>query len=112
VLATSAKDIVGTWFGIEADGLYQQFNKDGTCQTALTPENLASQPNFKCSFRFEGTHLIMITEGHPIGLPSCPGTTSIYEVQLLSDGKIKFVKVQDSCRPRVKSTAQEHIRVR
>jgi hypothetical protein len=111
-LATSAKDIVGIWAGLDRDAIYQQFNADGTCQMAVFVEDLTNQPDFACTFRFEGTRLVMKHEGHPKGLPPCPNVTNTYGVQLLSADRIKFVKVDDVCRGRATSTAQEHKRIR
>ena len=107
VLATRAKDIIGTWFGLGTDGLYQRFYENGTCQTGVSAESV----DVECTFRFEGTQVI-ITEVKAIGLPPCGSKTSIYEVQLLPTSNIRFVKVQDSCAPRARSTAQEHKRIR
>jgi hypothetical protein len=111
-LATSAKDIVGIWGGLDKDAVIQQFNADGTCQVALVREDLTSQPDFECTFRFEGTRIIFTQEGKPKNLPPCPNRTSVYEIQLLSADRIKFVKIDDVCRGRATSTAQEHKRVR
>jgi hypothetical protein len=107
VLATSVKDIVGTWVGIGTDGLYHRFNEDGTCQVATSLEALATQPGAECTFQFEGTRL-SLTVVKEITLPPCPAKTGIYEVHLLANGNIKFAKIQDACRPRAKSTAMEH----
>ena len=107
VLATSAKDIVGTWVGVGADGLYQRFNEDGTCQTATSLERLTTEPDVECTFQFEGTRL-SLTEVKATGLPECPAKTGIYEVRLLANGNIKFVKIKDACGPRARSTAMEH----
>lgn len=111
LLATSAKDIVGTWVGIGTDGLYQSFNEDGTCQTATLLDNLATKPDVESTFRFEGTHFIL-TEVMATGLPSCSSKPGTYEIQLLTNGNIKFIRIQDSCAGRAKSTAQEHKPVR
>ena len=85
LLATSAKDIVGTWVGISADKLYQRFNSDGTCQTATSLDNLATKPDVESTFRFEGTHFIL-TEVAATGRPSCSSQTGTYEIQLLTTG--------------------------
>ena len=85
LLATSAKDIVGTWVGISADKLYQRFNSDGTCQTATSLDNLATKPGVESTFRFERTHFIL-TEVAATGLPSCSSNPGTYEIQLLTTG--------------------------
>ncbi len=107
MLASSAKDIVGTWLGLGTDGLYQRFNQDGTCQTGLAQGSV----DVECTWRFDGTRLVM-TEVKAIGLPPCSSKTGTYEVQLLPNGNIKFVRISDSCAPRARSTAQEHKRIR
>jgi hypothetical protein len=111
VLATSAKDIVGTWRGIAFDGMYQRFNEDGTCQTSSTPETLTTKPDAECTFEFAGTQMFL-TEVKATGLPPCRSRTGTYEVQLLPNGRIKFVVVSDGCAPRARTTAQEHVPVR
>ena len=107
VLATRAEQIIGTWFGTAADGMYQRFSLDGTNQTARSLDSLNSSPDAECTFRFEGTQFIL-TEVKSPGLPPCGAKTGTYQVQLLPNGNIKFVKVQDSCAPRARTTAQEH----
>jgi hypothetical protein len=111
VLATSAEQIAGTWFGISTDGRYQRLNLDGTWQMARVLENLASKPDAELTFRFEGTQFIL-TEVKATGLPSCdPNKTATYQVELLPNGNIKFVRVKEPCIPRGRTTAQEHKRV-
>jgi hypothetical protein len=112
VLATSGEQIVGTWVGTgaAADRLYQRFNPDGTVQAATTLEKLNSTPGAELTFRFEGTQFLL-TEVSATGLPSCSAKTGTYQVQLLPDGNIKFVKVQDACAPRARSMAMVHKRV-
>ena len=107
VLAAKADDIVGTWVGIGADALYERFNADGTLQVAKSLKNLADKPDARMTFRFEGTRLIL-TEVEAIGLPSCDAKTAVYEVQLLPDGNMKFVAIDDKCSPRKRSTAKTH----
>jgi len=111
VLAASAQDIVGTWQGIGTDGLYMRFNADGTCYVATSLEALNTKPDAINTFRFEGTHLIMM-EVEASGLPSCGATPAIYEVQLQTNGNIKFVKIQDTCSKRAASTSRVHKPVR
>lgn len=110
-LITDARDLIGTWFGFGFDGMYQRFNADGTCQTAMKLENLDTTPNVECTYHFEGTRLIMITN-NVSGLPPCPDSTAIYEVQPLANGNIVFIAVEDTCAPRRRTTAQEHEPVR
>ena len=107
VLATSAKDIVGTWVGVGAEGLYHRFNEDGTHQVGTSLQVLVAKPDVEETFRFEGTRLIF-TEVKVTGLPPCGPAPGIYEVHLLANGNIKFVCIQDACKQRRRSTAMEH----
>ena len=111
VLATSAEQIAGTWWGMAADGMYQRINKDGTWLTGTSLQSLANGGDAELTFRFEGTQLIL-TEVKATGLPPCAAKTGTYQVQLLPNGNIKFLKVQDSCGPRARTMAQEHKPVR
>jgi hypothetical protein len=70
-------------------------------------DSIDTKPNVACEYRFEGAQLIITTLSVE-GLPPCEQDTSIYEVQLLNNGNIKFVNIDDTCRPRVSSTAMEH----
>jgi hypothetical protein len=110
VLATSADQIVGTWVGTEAHAAFQRFNPDGTYQAAFTRRDLDSGPHVECTFRFEGTDLIL-TYVRAIDFPSCGPESATYRVQLLPDDRINFVLVRDRCGPRASSTAQVHKRV-
>ncbi len=110
VLATSAKDIVGIWHGLGADGLYQQFFEDGTIRVAVSRDGL-SYPDVEMTFVFEDARLVF-KETKATGLPPCGSKVGTYEVQLLAQDKIKFVRISDGCAPRAKSTAQVHERVR
>ena len=107
VLAASAQDIAGTWQGIGTDGLYMRFNADGTLHVAKSLEALNTKPDAINTFRFEGTRLIF-TEVEASGLPSCGAAPAIYEVQLQTNGNIKFVKIQDTCSKRATSTSRVH----
>jgi hypothetical protein len=44
VLASSAEQILGTWLGRGADGLYHLFKEDGICHVAVSQENLLTSP--------------------------------------------------------------------
>ena len=110
VLATSAKDIVGIWHGLGTDGLYQQFFEDGTIRVAVSREGLLS-PDVEMTFVFEDARFVF-KETKAIGLPSCGSKVGTYEVELLAQDKIRFVRISDGCTPRAHSTAQLHERVR
>jgi hypothetical protein len=90
--------------------MYKRFNEDGTCQEAISREYLDTNPTVDCKYRFDETRLIL-TEIKVHGVPSCNPKSGIYEVKVLGEDKIEFIKVQDSCRLRVRSMAAEHKRV-
>ena len=108
VRATSAKEILGLWHGEGRDGMYFKFEEDGTCQQTQVRDSLDNNPNVLCEYKFEGDQFIF-TELQVRGVPPCEQDIGIYEVHLLENGNIKFVVVEDSCRPRVSSTAVEHV---
>lgn len=105
-LATSIEDILGTWFGSGEHTLYHRFTPDGTCLVAVSKRRLESEPNVVCTCSFEGAQMTMACS-EADGLPSCPGN-GVYEVQLLPNGNIKFVKVEDSCAKRVLTMTMEY----
>ena len=49
------------------------------------------------NYRFEGDQLIL----ESIHSPICGKSTAIYQVQLLEEGKLRFVAVEDNCKHRV-----------
>ena len=108
VQATSAKEILGLWHGEGRDGMQFKFEEDGTCQQTQIRDSLDNNPNVTCEYKFEGDQLIFTTL-EVRGLPPCEEDIGIYEVHLLENGNIKFMVVEDSCRPRVSSTAVEHV---
>jgi hypothetical protein len=99
--------LIGTWFGIKRDGMYQRFNTDGSCQTAIKLKMLTTKPNVECTYRFEGSHLI-INAIAVSGLPACPEPEGVYEVYLLANGNLLFKVIDDTCLERAITTAQEH----
>jgi hypothetical protein len=107
VYIENPQDIIGTWYGIRFEGMYQRFYADGTCQTALTKEKLDSNPNVECVYSIDGTK-ITITTLEVSGLPPCQDAEAIYEVVQLPTGNIEFFVVEDTCAPRRRTTAQEH----
>lgn len=110
-IASSPEDILGLWRGTEnRDGMYHQFNADGSCQISTVRDVIDTNPNVVCKYWFEGTNLYM-EEVELRGLPAC-GFPGIYEVHLLPDGWIDFTTVDDNCAPRARTTAQLHEPVR
>jgi len=107
VKVTDADDLVGLWHGHGRDGMYFQFNQDGTCQQTMVRDTLDTNPNIICEYRFDGDQFVL-TILTVEGLPPCQQPVAIYEIHRLDNGNIKFVNVDDRCQPRVRSTAVEH----
>jgi hypothetical protein len=111
VLIDDPQDLIGTWFGFGRDGMYWRFNQNGTCQGAFVLERIDDRPNVECTFRFQGTHLVMTTV-NVVEVRLCSEDTAIYEVKSLPNGNIDSWVVEDTCGPRQRTTAQEHDPVR
>ena len=110
VQVTEAEAIFGTWYGFGYDGMYQQFNPDGTCKAATHLENLGSTPNVECTYHFEAGHLIHTTVSVS-GVPPCNDAVSIYDVFFTETGNMVLKRVKDTRTPRIRTFAQEHERV-
>ena len=112
VLASSAGQIVGTWqgLGMPQDAMFQRYDEDGTCRGAFLRSDLSTRPNFKCTYRFEGTDLVL-TEVSYSGVPPCRLKEFVYRVELLGDTEIRFVAVRDTCRPRMNTYEMRHKKV-
>lgn len=100
--------ILGIWLGIENNaGMYYQFNDDGTYWVAKSLKLLESQPNVTGNYFFEGEKITFkMTSVHD--LPDCGWTDSVYKVEKLLMGQIKFIKVEDRCSERVRTMTQIH----
>jgi hypothetical protein len=110
-LATSASDILGLWLGIDnRDGMYRQFNEDGTCQEAKVRDAIDTNPLVRCTFYFDGTDLYITDTYVDSSLSPCPSDVSIYRVQLIDRNTIEFIEVEDTCTPRTRTRAQTHER--
>ncbi len=107
VLLTKASDLVGTWFGIARDGMYETFTADGVLLTSAS----GSSADAELSYSFDGTNLVL-KETRAIGLPPCGARIGTYQVELLPNGNIRFRTVSDSCTGRRNTLAQEHKPVR
>jgi len=107
-LASSAEQILGTWLGIGAAGMYRKFMPDGTFWAATQDWKLAKNPDVVCTYEFEGTTL-RIVEVKVVGVTSC-GTAkeALCQVQLLPNGNIRFVPLIDACTGRRESMSLEH----
>lgn len=103
-LATSAEEIVGTWF---AGSYHIRFDKDGTFRQALALDKLDSEPYAISSYKFEGTKMV-ITEVSVSGVPTCGKKIGSYEIRLLESGNIQIVAIKDQCPPRAGDVAGEY----
>jgi hypothetical protein len=110
--ATKAEDVAGIWrrtqpwtmaFGPQR--WYVQLNLDGTMAMSPVPDKW-DQPIASYEFGFEGSQFSLEqTHGRQFGgeRASCLDLeypTAVYEVQLLSNGNLKFVQAQDPCPDR------------
>ena len=100
-LASSAEEIVGTWFNPQI--VTHRFNTDGTVQHAHSPDTI-DKPFAIEEFWFEGKKLF-IKEISVSGVPPCSKViVGIYEVRLLASGKMQLKAVEDKCKPRKEDT--------
>ena len=109
-LATSIKDIIGTWYN-DGKAVYLRVYEDGTLHQSHSLDNLDNQPYAISEVQFEGTQMFL-KETAVSGVPSCGDTPGIYEVRLLPDGKIRIVRIKEKCSPRAGDTALQYDPVR
>ena len=102
--ATSAEEIVGTWF---VGSYYIRFDKDETFRQAHALDKLDSQPYAISSYHFEGMEMVT-TEISVSGVPSCGKKIGRYEIRLLESGNIRIVVIKDQCPPRAGDVAGEY----
>lgn len=102
-LATSIKDIVGTWYNPPL-GLYLRFYEDGLLHQSHSLDKLDTDPYAKCEIWFEKTQMYLKQKAVS-GVPSCGDRIGIYKVRLYPEGNIQIVEVKDSCAPRAGDTA-------
>jgi len=95
-LATSPEEIIGL-YAVSPGNTILRFDPDGT--TIAAPSlYLAKNPIGEGAlFRFEGDQLILSSFDDPV----CGTTTAIYQVQLLDEGKLRFIAIEDDCQHRV-----------
>ncbi len=108
-LATNLKDVVGIWRTVVTPALrehFLQFKEDGTYGIAHAPEELELDhvPGHVGEFWFEGTQLFIKRTGYTV----CIGVTGIYEIELLANGNLRFVEVEDVCDARNHFRAEEY----
>jgi hypothetical protein len=102
---TTPEELSGVW-GYSRGGLgarYYQFTQDGTFSNAasLTRERLEDTPAVKGEFWFEGSQLhLNVIEFLATGEP-CVGEIGVYEAQLLENGNLRFIVIDDDCSWRI-----------
>lgn len=95
VLVTSLEDIVGTWEGIKGGGGSIQIEGDGDW-TRICCAGLRRI----AEVRFEGKRFFITETASEVGMGEICVPTGIYEIQLLEDGNLKFVAIEDECEKR------------
>jgi hypothetical protein len=100
-------DIVGVWDHlIPGAYLIMEIREDGTTTNAGgVIENLAEQPYTNSESWFEGNRfMVNIIDTVLPDHTECIGVVAIYEVQLLADGSLHFVVIEDECKIRARVT--------
>ena len=97
-LASSAEDIAGLWYSASGGPHYILYLEDGTMHGSTNPDLIEDRPETEEDFRFEGTKLF--SEERQGGFCE-ENPTSIYEVELLENGNLKFTAIEDECARRV-----------
>ncbi len=95
-MASSAEDIAGTW-QTAVTSAEIQFNEDGTWGIEFSGDHVHGPDEF----RFEGTRLILIELRTTGDCFNAGAPNSIYEVELLENGNLKFTTIEDDCPTRV-----------
>ena len=93
-LVNSAEDITGAWRSTISSAEIQ-FNEDGTMR-----RRTAEQTPADAEFRFEGTRLFL-TEIPGQGCSLIGAQIGIYELELLENGNLKFMAIEDECLSRL-----------
>ena len=95
-LATSPEEIAGL-YAVSPGNTILRLETDGTfvgAPSLTLAQNPVMDPDY---YYFEGEQLIL----ESIDSPICGTTTAIYQVQLLEEGILRFVAIEDDCQHRV-----------
>jgi len=106
-LATSIMDIVGVWeHPLPGSSVFREIRQDGNMTSAAgVIENLGEQPHSMSESWFEGNRfMVNIIDTVLPDHKACIGVVGIYEVQLLADGNLRFVVIEDECEIRARAT--------
>jgi hypothetical protein len=104
---SSAKDLTGVWhktthgaFGMD---VYRAFTEEGIYRMGTSVRELDERPRVEGESQFEGNHFVMQEFAAIPGFDVCieAGQVGTYTVELLENGHIRFVVVEDECSDRV-----------
>jgi len=106
----STEDLIGIWHQTPRNPnhgeVYLQFKEDGTYRVAKwAADRLEDYPNLEGEFWFEGKQLFVKDIAGDPPWDECRRPKQIigkYEVQVLANGNLKLVKIEDECSGRVK----------
>lgn len=107
-LISAVEEILGTW---QAGNYYIRFNEDGSFRQSHALETLDSQPYAISSYEFEGEKMITV-EISVAGVPTCGNQAGSYELQLLENGNLQILVIEDRCTGRAHDTAGTYEPVR
>jgi hypothetical protein len=94
---TSFEDIVGTYQRQGPGGiLYLQFFEDGTLHSSVNRDLIQDRPQGIQETRFEGTKVFVKEIKGACG----DDPDAIYEIQLLENGNLKWVAIEEPCGTR------------
>jgi len=112
-LATKAEEIAGTWHRtelIEGWDMYLQITADGKAAFTRSPE-VSGFASAGGEFSFEGTqwHFTLTTFTQELGrrCHQMGEDSAIYQIQLLENGNLKFVEVDEACPGRRSTLATQ-----
>ena len=100
-------DIAGVWkHQLPGSFVFREIRDDGSMTSAAgVIENLGEQPHSISESWFEGNRfMVKIIETVLPDYKKCIDVVGIYEVQLLADGSLRFVVIEDECPTRARAT--------
>ncbi len=89
-----SESIAGTWYSFPA-GMLLRF--DGHGRAAFGVDETGETIGYEASAWFEGQQLVVKFADYAGESAVCETVVGVYEVQLLENGCIRFVTVQDEC---------------
>jgi hypothetical protein len=115
----SAEGLIGIWRGTppvpHVGQFYWQFKEDGTYRVATgAADRLENDPKVEGEFWFEGKQLFIKDIAGDPPWDVCIRPKQIigkYEVQMLANGNLKLVKIEDECSGRANDLPARYERV-